>query len=161
MGSTSNLLKEKKTTMNPKRQVIWNYWVRGWKKERWKKLKIPVQGLPGGPVIESPPSNAGDASSFSGWKLRSLMPWCISHTPQLMSPLTQPERSHVPQWKPASCLNPCASTRIWRSQKIKQISIYQKMILNVHRPGFIFSKPGFNSVNQELPDVQSGFSRRA
>ena len=33
------------------------------------------------------------------------------------------------------------------------------MILNVHQPGFIFSKPGFNSVNQELPDVQSGFWR--
>ena len=42
--------------------------------------------------------------------------------------------------------------------KIKWISIYQKKkIFNVHQPGFIFSKAGFKSVNQELPDVQAGF----
>ena len=67
---------------------------------------ITLQGLPGGPVVKNPPSNAGDAGSIAAWGTK------IPHATGQLSPratTTEPMRSraHVPQLEKS----PSATTR--------------------------------------------------
>ena len=48
--------------------------------ERWITVKKDCGDFPGGPVVENPPSNAGDAGSIPGWGTK------IPHAIRQLSP---------------------------------------------------------------------------
>ena len=56
--------------------------------------KESIRGLPGGPVVKSPPANAGDMGSIPGQGRSGLPQTNQAHEPQLLKPT--PSRAHAP-----------------------------------------------------------------
>ena len=91
--------------------------------------KTEARGFPGGPVVKTMPSSAGDTGSIPGQGVRTHMVWRNrAHALQLLSPRTIEPAHH--NWREAWCRKPGAHTAVKTQPSQKNKKTATKLKIN-------------------------------